>query len=392
MASEIQKICAKRFYIQFDPSLSRTHLMHTQTASGGFVLYDRNFVSDPQKWIRIDNGSAFQELVLKTVSQAANTLPGSLGKTKEIAILLMRFISSPNFLLKTLLHYEKQSILSPSDAKQSINNPNYFPWVRYSGGNARAVLSNLIQSPTPILPILSFTPKSAMHLLQTTIDIGRNSFREKYFCSNKPVVIRNMHALSLIFDHPSMRRALISPLATNTWIRRNIIEPGQAISNSVMQNSVKKDLIFYSAANFIEPKHQQIFLDQLKTTLIQPLSIQAFRNRLLKVIINWSKKELKHHQISSKLDLCIFNQVLSEKERKVLYENAIHICDTNWSGEGLDIHFCALFNPGLGELQIWQVLENQTRMRMMNNTKWVTKAIWDIFPAYSDLRNCPRIS
>lgn len=355
-----------------------------RSARGAFILYNRCGSSDRSLWKHIESPDDFRTYISSIVFNSFTSL-----KNRELFFpQIKEFIINGSFLTECLSTYHiDNSQYSDAELIQKIKTLAHTPWKDKAGSSSNEVLRIYFESPEYPIPTI-LNPKNAATLFLDLIEIGRKfsdkmkqSFRENP--SNlTPLIIKGIHACSMMFGHESLALAINSNSTSIEWITEKLINPGKIISNSKITESARLKLIRLVTNNTI-PKNDTEGLEKfnLKIQAIPPNStIKEFRNTLVTIIKEISKENYYPLKtIAQGIDFFIFKYVISEEDQNKIITSSIHFADSNWDAKLHDVHFCFMFNPGNGHLEMWEIYEDNTGAYPLSQEDWITKQTWMIY-------------
>ena len=338
----------------YDPSIGFT----VSVDEGGFVLYEANREGTRLK--RIDNATMFKEFVLRTLDKSK-----SRCDSEETCLLIIetlkQFVKSSGFT-KSLNNAYKTLIRGTYEDLDETDKVT--PWMNLFGHNASAILKVYFENEESF-NTYGINSKSGFHLLNKLIQMGKkltpeeqNQLAENPY-TLKPVRIVNYHAFSLILGHSSFKEVWAEETDPKKWLHDKILNPGREIAALPISPNQRKQL----CALFPDIKLQQ---------LPKKTSIHKFRKALLKLIPDKSSKTamIMDHKIVQTLDPSL---------KKRLKETLIHFADTNLHSGVQDVHFCFLVNPGSGRVEVWQVNDDDTELKPLDQQEITVGKTWEIY-------------
>ncbi len=387
LLKSIAQQLTQRIQLQYSPHiLSHATSSDEHSAEGAFVLYDRGQSNMPTEWKIINQPSSFQDFVHSIICHAYKGIqqvslsPRSTGLIDHGYIKIFQTIQSQLFLKSVLEEYDEDN-KNNSDLLNQFERLEHTPWLDKSGDDPEEVLRIYQERTDPFSNQVKFTPLNAHQLLSHLIDIGKNSEPEMQEelennpHSRLPLIVHGLHSCSLLLGHPSMVKAWKSDTHTDAWVNETITYPGQAIAHGPIQPSTCKILIDYMQ-KLIPAEHQESFKKEAGS-IKESLSVHKFRNALLHVISKMHTPEYPTlGMIASEIDKCLCQKALPENQRNIIRDTAVHFADSNWFDGAHDVHFCCIVNPGVGQLEMWQILDDGTGLCPREQAKWVIKRQW----------------
>lgn len=375
---------------QYDPYYHDAIVQHEHYNNGAFVLYDRRGLN-PLHWRRIENARDFQNFVERIIKESASILVPQCIKCLKEGVMELCLQVHENTFLESVLHSYSNKNQNDVQLIEHIHRLKHTPWLDNSGNVPKAVMQVYfgkqnyeLQSPKEI------SPKTATELLEWIINIGKTSRESlKYNLERNPrqrlpISIHGLHAFSLLLGNSKLSLAWNTNSSVPDWIEKNIIGPGKAIANAQITTETRDKLVKYINSNFINPANQAKFT-QLSSSLGR-LTVSQFRAALIEIIrIHSIITPTKLIQISRYIDTFLFQEGLPTNDRRALYKSIIPFVDSNWQHCLHDIFFCFVFNPGSGQLEVWEILEDGTGLTALSQAKWVTNKKWEYIPFSSKI-------
>jgi len=114
-------------------------------------------------------------------------------------------------------------------------------------------------------------------------------------------------------------------------------------------------------------------------TLNKNFTIEQFRNEILnffKLILPVQKEE---EEVRIRyIDSALVNS-LKGQEQILMHQCCVHIADTNWFQGVHTIHFAVAMNPGSGKIEMWEVYDNGTHFRAIDQKYWLQDKAWEFY-------------
>ena len=391
-ADELHKEILKRMRILFDPNISHAHIdQKDPSAEGAFVLYTEHSTKDGSELVRIDTPELFCHWLgdilasLSGVLKESKAFADSKESVPEFINKLTKALSTKRFLDTCLKTYNtlNRTITHPSDSMTSLIHT---PWMDKTGNYAEEVWQVYFEEQRSSTGCISVNPSNAMDLYLNIISIAKKccdfsqaTILEK--CRKPiPLVTPGIHAFSLMLGHPKLALIWKSKSDPKDWLVHNSLNPGIEISKSRIDFSTIKQLSKFILQNFIPKDHAKAFQATIGK-LNDKVSIREYRDCVLKSIQALSDmRYLPIGSISRKLDTFLSEEGLPLKMRTKLHSLVIPFADTHWYKKAHDIYFCFYLNPGNENLEVWQIQEDGTGLKSINQEKWVIKQTWEFYP------------
>jgi hypothetical protein len=355
-----------------------------RSARGAFVLYNRCGSSERNAWKQIVSADEFCLYVIGIVKNSFTQL-----KIKEkFSPEIKEYILNGHFLTDCLRAYHVDNRERTDDTLiKKINVLSHTPWKDKAGNSSDEVLRIYFEN-MGLLSSAMLSPKNAATLFVNVIEFARKMPEKlKNNLHNNPaiktpLIIKGVHACSMMFGHETFASAINSSAPSTEWITEKLITPGKMISNSKISD-VSREKIVRFVTSYTIPALETEGLEKftLKTNGISAnLTIREYRNATMAIIKEISTEN--YHplkKIAEGLDYFIFKYVISDDEQHKLLESSVHFADTNWDAGLHDIHFCFMFNPGSGELEMWEIYEDNTGAYPLSQDDWIAKQPWMVY-------------
>lgn len=384
--SKISTLLSKRIRLEYDPSIKGNPV------DGAFVLYDKGSMSSSRGWLRIDNPASFQQFIVQIVDSARLNISLSIMNQHTVKVLeeyimkLKSYAVSDGFLAKLIQIYDP-ILGSREKGLDNLLKLPYTPWITKCGNDtAKTLQVYLEKNAAPEME--KVVVANAEELLTRIINDGKalkmidNSFVEN---PNKLVCLRipGVHAFSLMPGHPSLRSAVQGQISTSEWMKQNLIEPGKKIALTEVGPSLHNLLLQY-CSQFVPLKEAKEKFNRLVKHLSDKATIYSFRQRLLEHLQATVPLEgalLKERMLKLDTFLC---QNLPSSIKYQLEKSAVHFADTNFAHDGHDVHYCVMFNPGSGQLEVWEALDSGALFTALDQ-KICTHQTWEFCKNIDDI-------
>ncbi|MFI0434943.1 MAG: hypothetical protein ACH350_04340 [Parachlamydiaceae bacterium] len=390
----IKKELINRIKLQYDPTICYSAEGNEQTVEGGFVLYnDQERIHDKESF------RSFLQEIIRGADLAmckADASEADMRSFDRAITLLFSYLESDDFIPYLLARYHPANDAAIKKASHRFpldyGALQFTPWLTQIGNNSKALLRIYLESEKPI-PSEEFTISGAEEALTKIIEMCKHMSREEkeLHLNNpnklKPLSILGKHRFPFMAGNPSLAKAWTQNCSTKTWIQEFVINPGNEIANTLIDETTKKQLIGrlhtilsqglpYELAHTIFRQIQEI---------AGPMTIKEFRNEVLAIVLRISPSdrsgvEAMTRQIDT--DLC---RSLPQELRQTLEDSAVHFADTNWSREIQDIHFCFAVNPGTGQLELWEAKSDGSDLEALNQNYWLFNQKWEFLTLPEDL-------
>lgn len=365
-----------------------------RSGRGAFILYNRCGSHNPAEWQLIGDIESFRKFVCSIVKQAFREI-----KSKEKKLIfeaLNKHIGTNEFIVDCLRIYDEENLpISDVDLIKDLETLSHTPWIDRSGNNSNEVLRIYFDQKNQVVPTI-LNPKSAAKLFLSLIEIGRKFNENSRQTLNQnpqmltPLIIKDVHAFSMMFGHETFINAINSKKSARDWIYANLITTGKEISESKMTKDDGDKFILFFAHSII-PKNDKEGLAKFneKANLIPcDLTLSAFRNRLVAIIKEISNEHYKPmNTIIAGIDFFIYKCMIPLELQIKLAKSAVHFADTNWGGKLAnvlqDVHFCFIFNPWSEKIEMWEIYDDSTGLYPLNQHDWITNQTWEIYPSMS---------
>lgn len=391
----LKKELLETIHLQYDPQITYSdRAVDQRSTEGAFVLYDKGHFSKPTCWIRIDTPDLYQTFIHRLVESSKRSVKKEVDREEWKVILegfgeLEKYFSSPKFIIDSISDYYPPNgkILNPVLNYHCLS---FAPWVTKSGNNLNKVLQVYFEDPK-LQPSTQVSPKNAAELIYELIEKTR-SLKKTTLANYQarpnhtiPVRIPNVHAFSLLPAHPTFISSWQDePADTTVWINTKIVLPGIKIASSKIPDSTRSKLVLLTQNNLIHSSNHTFFLAKVEE-LSNELSIEKYREALLDIILKLQPEYApSHKQFALQLDTYIY-QSLPEKLQAELHQQAVHFADSNWRHQenrkkGVhNIHFAAVINPGNGEIELWNSLDDGSKLFPLEQSTWFEKKSWEIY-------------
>lgn len=366
---DIRMRLISRIELRYDPTVGRDQNSLSHSREGGFVLYDN------QK--RIDSAQLFQTLMIDLLKNSTSNIETALQKE------LIEFVKTDEFLCELLLKFHLSNQHVP-DLKNHYTELKFTPWVSRAGNNSKQVLQVFLDSKNEIHKY-SLICNAPLDLLTTLLDhIKKMGSSEKGLYGENPnyltlARIPRLHSFSLLFGHPSFKAGWQSDIKTDQWIYNNIIEPGTKVANSQVTHDTREALIHLVEQRilptFLPKVTREEFQKQVKT-IPENISIKKYRDSLIDIFYKLHGEV--EHKVVQQLDTMLCHSLPKERKTK-LFSSIIHFADTNWCRGVNDIHLGFMINPGSGELEVWEVFDDNSFCIALDQKNWVGHKEWEFF-------------
>jgi hypothetical protein len=375
---KIQSLLHKSIQLKYDPGLENDTQEELEFLTlGAFVLYKGSF--------RIDNKNIFCNLIKEVISTAYEELSIKEDglKYKKFQEVLLSHIETPCFLKNMLKKYRSQQHL------KSYDEIKFTPWITNTGNNLKKVLEVYFES-SSLIKTHSLKNSSTDEFACSLIELGRDLYKNTAnFSLNNRMCgrIHHLHALTAIFNHPLIFKAIKSYKEPKKWINKHIIQPGLKIAHSQIgsqhQKQINTAILDTICPLFLSKKEMGLFYESLEK-LDPGLTVIEYRIGIIS-LFNKSENRSKTNilKISNLLDSTIYNS-LNTSLNDPLNQSVLYFADSNWSKKMSDVYFCLLLNPGTGALEIWNSMENGNFFHRLNQEEWLTNKEWEFFSLPND--------
>lgn len=358
--SKIFSVLSKRIRLEYDPSIKGIR------NDGAFVLYDKGSMSASRGWMRLDSPRLFQNFIAEIIDSARQNISLAIINQRTLQLLeeyisrLKRLALSDAFLTKLIQLYDPVFAYKEPSLEKLLTLP-YTPWITKCGNDTARTLQVYLEKNSPP-EMEKYVSVNAEQLLAKIIDDCKATFMIDHSYKTNPgklisLRIPGIHAFSLMMGHPSLAPAYQAQSSSADWIKQNMIEPGKKIALSEVGSVLHNNLLQFCLQFILTKENKEKFVKSIKH-LSDKATIYSFRNRLLEQLQAAAPLEgvpLKERLIKIDTFLC---QNLPSTSKYQLEKNAIHFADTNFSADEKDIHYCFMFNPGSGQIEIWEALDN----------------------------------
>lgn len=361
---------SKRIRLEYDPSIKGNPI------DGAFVLYDKGSLSLSRGWTRIDSAKLFQDFLLQIIDTARQNISLTILNEHTTQILdsyinqLKTFVKTNDFLAKLIQIYDPIHATHEDSLDKLLKLP-YTPWITRCGNDTAKTLQVYLERANP--PAMEkYIPANAEELLCKIIDIANVTYaNDSSYVQNpcKLVSLRipGVHAFSLMLGHPTILSATKSQLPAAEWIKQNLIEPGKKIALTEVGPQLHHAMLQHCLAQIGSKEAKEKFTRLVKH-LSDKVTIFSFRNRLLEqfqAVAPVDGLALKERVIKLDTFLCLN---LPAGSKYQLEKMAVHFADTNFANDEHDVHYCLLFNPGTGQIEIWEALDNGNLLTALDQT------------------------
>lgn len=376
--SKMATLLSKRIRLEYDPSIKG------HPNDGAFVLYDKGSLSSSRGWVRIDNPQSFQDFIIEIIDTARQNISLTIINQHTIKILdeyitkLKNFVRSDAFLTKLIQIYDPV-LGSRETALEKLLKLPFTPWITKCGNDTAKTLQVYLEKNAP--PEMDkFIISSADDLLIKIIDNGKAlRLLDSSYASNpgKLVCLRipGVHAFSLMLGHPTLTAASKSQGTTAEWIKQNVVEPGKKIALTEVGPALHHAMMQH-CSHFVPTKEGKEKFTKMLKHLSDKATIYSFRHRLVEYLQAVAPLEgvaLTQRTLEIDTFLC---QNLPSSSKYQLEKSAIHFADTNFAHEENDVHYCIIFNPCTGQLEMWEALDNGTLLSALDQ-KLCTHQTWE---------------
>jgi hypothetical protein len=255
---------------------------------------------------------------------------------------------------------------------QKVENLKYTPWVNKLGHDAFRLWQTYTESPT--LPrIQTIQGKNGQELLTKFIEMGKHfSEEEKTFWKQNPhhlipLRLPNRHAFNLI-PSEGLMEAWNCPSSAKQWINQHVIKPGLKVANSPLSASTREKMIQYALKEWMDPQKAPIFLHHARFLPAAGVSVKNFCSSLLTLTQTVGLRPgVNSKELSFALStrLC---KTLPAPLKIELQNSILPFADTNWHKGIHDIHFGFGINPGTGNLEIMEILDDKTHIMVIDQS------------------------
>ncbi len=377
----IQLHLVKTIHYAYDTDMKAQKIsLDGRSERGAFILYNRSNSMNPSDFEIIQNSEDFKKLILLVLRKSFIGLQEKETVLKE----LKDYINSDKFIVECLQFYHiENSGLSENELLDEIKTIPHTPWCDKTGNNSHEVL-RIYSDRVNYEPWLTLTPKNPRKLFMQLIELGRklNEKHRQHFLENpqtrSPLIIKSVHACSMMFADKSFMRAIDSKLNPSLWILENMINPCKSISETKITQEEKDKLLFLVSSQIILKDDLNKFRDKI-ASLPADLTLSTFRNDIILIIKEIHNSNYNIKTISKTIDFFIFNSLLSKKKQSIIKSSIIHFADTNWNVGIHDVHFCFIYNPGSASVEMWEVHENGKGLYPVCQEDWIIKQTWHIY-------------
>lgn len=380
-----QQILLRRIQPQFDPSI--VLYQGAKKEVGCFILYDRGQGQPPQQWKPILTAEAFQQLVIDVFKEAYRqwSTPEKIAWQKPFFEKLEAYLISFGCLLNIIISYDSRNLTDPAFGRD-INQLAHSPWRNHTGNFQENTLINYTGDLSLSGRRVTLIPDDAESLLTKLVQVGKRS--SEYVKSKLkenpllplPIVHTGHHAYSLLLGHPTLLAAWESTLTPKEWIEKYLLKPGQVIANSLATQDTRVKLIQFVASNLITKAGQLEFFKQVQM-VHKDSPVRDFRNNLVTLIQRLPAASVTNRDyVARNVDTFLCEQALPEAQRALLHETAVHFADTNWTFGEHNIHYGFQVNPGTGQLDVWKIADDSSKMEAIPQPKYEKQDSWKYIP------------
>ncbi len=315
----------QRMHIHYDPEITSQGELN-----GGFVLYDKG-----KKWKRIDSPKKFHHFILRAVAD------------KE----LQEKFKPKERILTILEVYHPDNKVADRSFEQCTHLP-YTPWVTKIGNDPKQLLK-IYKGASRTESTIILHPRGAEDLLKQVLSSAKDFFDKQVNRGKRrssllvPVRIVGQHTFNLIVNHPSLVRWLIEPQNMTETLKA----PAKEINESKYDG--KAILAYLHEKSNFKLKNPPSTLKELRAELIKSFPADLIDRKLF--------------------------EYLPLSSRAKLNELAIHFADTNWQQDGHDIHLAFSYNPASMALEVFEVLDDGTILRPLDQIQQVRHALWEFY-------------
>lgn len=391
LKAKIKANLKKSVYFAYDTDIKSKKISNDgRSGRGAFILYNRCGSHNPAEWKLVENVDDFRKFIFLMVKDAFREIK---HKDKKIILEgLKQHINLDEFIIECLKVYDEENLkFSDIDLIANLKTLSHTPWIDRTGNNSNEVLRIYFDQKTQNLPT-TLNPKNAAKLFLSLIEIGRKfneNFRQTLNQNPQmltPLIIKNVHAFSMMFGHETFINAINSKKSATEWIYENLIDTGKKIAESKMTKDDGNKFILFVAHSII-PKNDKEGLAKFheKANLIPgDLTLSVFRNRLIAIIKEISNEHYKPmNTIIAGIDFFIYQCMIPREMQIKLAKSAVHFADTNWDGKLTnvlqDVHFCFIFNPWSEKIEMWEIYDDGTGLYPLNQQDWITNQTWEVY-------------
>ncbi|HRD55379.1 MAG TPA: hypothetical protein PLC42_03175 [Parachlamydiaceae bacterium] len=390
LAKKIRYNLKESTYFAYDTDIKAKLIASDgKSERGAFILYQKSASPNIKDWQQIKTHEDFAAFALTIIRKSFIGISEKEQTVNEIK----KFIQTDAFIIRCLQLYQKDNLKIMEELgkeERCIENIKVFshtPWCDKTGNNSSEVIKIYFNNDL-LAPSVILNTKDTTKLLSILIDFAKkfpdqlNSELIKNPGLLSPLIIKDVHACSCMFGHPTFLRAVRSKIPSLQWLDENLIQVGKAVSDTKLSADERKKLLLlvsHHAINRQDPQVLQKFTE--KTALIESdCTLFFFRNSLVQIIKEiHNSSYLPFKTIVNGIDFFIYKHILKEEIQKKLVGSAIHFADTNWHAGLHDIHFCFIFNPGSKNIEMWEVYENNEGLYPLCQEDWVKKQTWQVY-------------
>jgi hypothetical protein len=381
-----------RARIQYDPALQGQLASNDgHSIAGGFVLHD---ALNSEAWESVDTPENFQCFIAEILEETRiQMIAGQNNETDRQAVHdllseLHEIIANPDgpFIGQCVAIYNYGVILPATYTPDPSALPRT-PWIDKIGNNPDKVHQVYFEVDKP--PLWAATkPHSADQLLESLLTLARNaSPKVKAFVTENPyhlIPVRcpGSHIFSLIPGDPSFMEGWKNEDDSDAWMQQRLIDPGMEIASKSIQGYTRRSVLRMVRMQLISPEHQQDF-DAAVEKIPKNCTYSEFRDRLLTAASEANKFQTHPRKLVQTVDSLLF-EYLPPAQKQRLLESAVTFADTNWNLGSHDVHFGFMFNPFSKRLEIWQVMDDRSAARAVDQIGWVQAQPWEFLVDLGD--------
>lgn len=382
--SQMKHELQQRTLFQYDPTVVWENCAHDgKSIQGAFRLYDRGVSLKQME--SIDSPIKFLKFIRLTATETEKKVCSAFTHSYPNIKKLYNFINTQGFLDR--LHAD----LSESESKIQGTHPSDVPWLLKRGNCPHQILSVYHNCPAIPPTAVSGTFQTPVKLLETIIHFCR-SLSEKTKTSIRynprktlPCVVRNLHTCSIMPGYPTLRKAWETSGDILKYIDDTMILPGKSIADGPISVKERKLLTAFISENCIDPTSCKEFNERCFAFFDGSLSIHQYRTIMYTIAHQFLKKGSTAINLANDIDVFLFYNVLTAKDRKALLNASIHAIDTNWKHNlfNRDIHVSFMFNIGTRELAIWKTNDDGSFLSLLSIEQWLTGKTWTFISGHS---------
>lgn len=381
----LEEFLTKSTYYAYDNDIKNKDLsIDGRSERGAFILYDKGTFYSLKEAMLIDSKEAFSIFISNLIKKVFI----KIHFKEELLHELKKYVKSNEFIVQCLMNYHPDNQkLTEKNLIENMKQIPHTPWKDKTANNSLEVLKVFCDEKESMISHV-FTPKSGKNLLYQFLEIGKRfsePLKQQYTQNHhilSPLIIKSIHACSMMFGHESLMKAIKSKDEIDDWIEKNLVRPFKMISETKLKQDQKEllnNLVFMNTIPKNDKIGQQKFIEKVKM-ISQDLGLNAYRNQLVAIIREIHKETYRPiSSIINGIDYFIYMHVISKENKKILDESIIHFADTNWSHGIHDVHFCFVFNPGSAKIEVWEIYENGEGLYPLVQEDWIIKQTWQIF-------------